>query len=146
MAAHQDSTGLQLALPSSLPGLPEKSRPAHLLQPIFDHDFLLNQPIQKHLWDDRGGFERVDRAILGAVLQNMPVPQLRSRLRPQQPEGPSASTSIIDRILALPLDQLKLLGNLFLVALTDARSWGGLKPKSGSGSHWHCRQSQPAQR
>lgn len=135
----------QDALHSSMPDLPEQSaRPAYLLQPIFDHDPLLNRRIQKHLWDDCVGLEHVDRAILGAVLQQMPAsaapaapippPNVTNTTIQQQQEAPGTEISIIDRILSLPVDQLKLLGNLFSVALTDARSWGGLKPKSGFGS------------
>lgn len=137
--ADEQQTHSQIPTPPSLPDLPH--RPAYQLRPIFDHDPLLNRRIQKHLWDDCVGLEHVDRAILGAVLQHMPAPAPPAPPIPppnvphstieQQPEN---VTSIIDRILSLPVDQLKLLGNLFSVALTDARSWGGLKPKSGFGS------------
>lgn len=130
------------ALPSGLEHPPPL---VNLLKPIFDHDPQLNRRIQNHLWEDCAGLEHVDRAILGAVLQHMPSPPAPAppismpditRINDEQPQPESLSTAptIIDRILSLPVDQLKLLSNLFSVALTDAHSWGGLKPKSGFGS------------
>lgn len=140
--ADEQQTRFDTRILPSVPDFPRHS--PHLLRPIFDGDPLLNRRIQKHLWDDCVGLEHVDRAIIGAVLQHMPAvahpnPPIRPPNVPhttieQQPEDTTTYTSIIDRILSLPVDQLKLLGNLFSVALTDARSWGGLKPKSGFGS------------
>lgn len=129
----------------ALPSAPEHSPPpVNLLEPIVDHDPQLNRRIHNHLWEDCADLEHVDRAILRAVLQHMTSPPASAppismpdatRMNNEpQPEQLSSTPTIIDRILSLPVDQLKLLSNLFTVALTDARSWGGLKPKSGFGS------------
>lgn len=64
------------------------------------------------------GLDPADRLVLASVLQHAPLPLPPPHL------PPSSQSPIIDRILALPVPDLKLLARLFTIALYDARSWG----------------------
>lgn len=109
---HADDPPLSPPADSSLPHPPPNL--LVLPSPIFTHDPTSYARIQDRLWGCVG-LEHVDRAVLGAVLPHIPM---------------SPDTSILDRILLLPATHLKLLANLISTGLTDARSWGGLRPRS----------------
>lgn len=117
---------------------------------ILDRDARLLGKLLRHLWSSPG-LCHGERLVLGAVFQHMPlidtVDDLETSFDPDLEEAPfpptSASSandnestpdrrnSFYDRILALPVDQLKQMAKLFTAALAGARSWGGT-PKSAS--------------
>lgn len=117
---------------------------------ILDSDTRLLGKLLRHLWSS-SGLCHGERLVLGAVFQHMPLIDTdnRSLLDNPLPRSPGLmpfgslsnnihanfdrSNEFYDRILALPVEQLKLMAKLFTAALAGARSWGGT-PKSGPGT------------
>lgn len=137
--------------------------PVHLSDPIpavaflppsiLDRDARLLGRLLRHLWSS-AGLCHGERLVLGAVFQHMPLIDtgidLENIIAPDRAEAPFPPTSLsplagnidstsdrhdsfYDRILALPVEQLKLMAKLLTAALAGARSWGGTQ-KSASGT------------
>lgn len=113
---------------------PPLTMPTSLPKSLLKQDPVLLRRTHLHFWACVG-LEQSDRAVLGAVLQQMPAPLTTARPTAIGID-PTTPTSVIDRILALPVQQLNILAHLFTVGLTSSRAWGGgsRRPKSSFGS------------
>lgn len=133
---------IPLTLPAPLPPI------TFLPSSILDRDTVLLGKLLRHLWSSPG-LCHGERLVLGAVFQHMPLidnvlGNLPDTEIPSAPaellqlaihNGPNSDCgyTFYDRILRLPIEQLKLMAKLFTAALASARSWGGTK-KSDAGT------------
>lgn len=86
---------------------------------------LPNSLAEQYIWGC-DGLTYGERAIIGAVLRNMPRPT------PDYPISTPSTTQIVARIVRLSINKLKLLADLFYAALTEAREWAIKYPQNGS--------------
>lgn len=101
---------LPALLPPSTPSLAEV--PFNLPPPLYRADPALWSRLNDHLWSTCGLLHH-ERATLGAVFQHLPTP------------AAPATPGLIDRLLTLSVEHLRLLARLFTVALLHSRAWGG---------------------
>lgn len=134
--------------------IPSPIPPISFLPPsILDRDARLLGKLLRHLWSCPG-LCHGERLVLGAVFQHMPLIDTDNNLEnlsdPDLDEAPlplispspvnknprdDQHSSLYDRILRLPVEQLKLMAKLFTAALAGARSWGGTqKSEPGTSS------------